>query len=140
MLYVDTSALVALCVREPMSEAVANWYQSCQDELVSGVWCVTEFASALGLKQRTGQISEAQSATAWQDFERLCATDLQLTPIEPPVFHQAGLLSLDRSIGLRAGDALHLATALDCKARAMVTLDAALERAAKLKGIDSIAI
>ncbi|SAL19464.1 tRNA(fMet)-specific endonuclease VapC [Caballeronia arvi] len=140
MMYVDTSVLVALCVREPKSEAAANWYESCEDELISGVWCVTEFASALSLKRRTGQISEEQSASAWQDFERLCATDLQLTPIEPPVFHQAAVLSLDTSIGLRAGDALHLAIALDCKAHAMVTLDAALARAASMKSIDSIDI
>lgn len=140
MVYVDTSVLVALCVREPKSEAAANWYASCHDELISGVWCVTEFASALALKQRTGQISDEQSASAWRDFERLCATDLQLTPIEPPVFHRAAVLSLDASVALRAGDALHLATALDCKAHAMATLDAALARAAKVKDIDSVDI
>jgi uncharacterized protein len=43
----------------------------------------------------------------------MCATDLQLTPIEPPVFHQAAMLTLDASSGPRAGDALHLATALE---------------------------
>ncbi len=140
MVYMDTSALVALCVKEPMSEAVARWYEATGDELISGVWCVTEFASALSLKQRTGQISEDQSTSAWQRFERPCATDLQLTPIEPPVFHQAAVLTLDMSIGLGAGDALHLATAIDCKAPAMVTLDATLARAAKTKGLDLVSI
>jgi uncharacterized protein len=140
MIYVDTSVLVALCANEAMSAAVASWYESADDELISGVWCVTEFASALSLKQRTGQISAEQSASAWQSFERLCATDLQLTPIEPPVFHRAAVLTLDVTSGLRAGDALHLATALDCKAHAMAALDAALLRAAKAQGIDAVTI
>ena len=135
MVYVDTSVLVALCVQERMTAAVSSWYASVKDDLISGAWCVTEFASALGIKRRTGQMTEEQSAFAWQSFERICASDLQLTPIEPPVFHQAALLTLDASTGLRAGDALHLATALDCKARTIATLDTVLATHSKKKKI-----
>ncbi|SAL82960.1 hypothetical protein AWB68_06722 [Caballeronia choica] len=126
--YVDTSVLVPLCVNEPMSAAVAKWYAGCTDELTSAVWCVTEFASALGIKQRTGQISADQGASAWQAFERLCAGDLQLLPLEPHTFHRAAALTLDASTGLRAGDALHLACALDARVKAMATLDDVLAR------------
>jgi uncharacterized protein with PIN domain len=52
MVYVDTSVLVALCVREPKSAAVTRWYAACREELVCAVWCMTEFASALGIKLR----------------------------------------------------------------------------------------
>ncbi|BBU26848.1 ribonuclease VapC [Burkholderia sp. THE68] len=135
MVYVDTSVLVALCVRERMTAAVSQWYASVKDDLISGVWCVTEFASALGIKRRTGQLTEEQSAFAWRSFERMCASDLKLTPVEPPVFHQAAVLTLDASTGLRAGDALHLATALDCKARTIATLDAVLANNSKRKKI-----
>ena len=65
MLYVDTSALVALIVPEPGSAAVARWYASATGELVSAVWCITEFASALGIKQRTGQLDSRQAQQAW---------------------------------------------------------------------------
>jgi predicted nucleic acid-binding protein len=65
--------LVALCVSEPQSAAVTRWYEACSDDLTSAVWCVTEFASAFGIKQRTGQITGEQGAAAWQAFERLCA-------------------------------------------------------------------
>jgi uncharacterized protein len=139
MIYVDTSVLVALCAPEPMTAAVARWHASTDDELISGTWCVTEFASALGIKQRTGQLSREQAATAWHAFERICAADLQLTPIEPPVFHQAALLTLDASTGLRAGDALHLATALDCKAKSIATLDNLLAANSKKRKIKPIA-
>ena len=60
-IYVDTSALVALVVNEPRSTAVADWYARAKGELVSAVWCVTEFASALGIKQRTGQLDQEQA-------------------------------------------------------------------------------
>ncbi|HEY0293735.1 MAG TPA: type II toxin-antitoxin system VapC family toxin [Bordetella sp.] len=131
MVYVDTSVLVALCVNEPKSIAVAKWYAACDDELISAAWCVTEFASALGIKQRTGQIAGEQGATAWQAFERLCASDLQLWPVKPSTFHRAAVLTLDVASSLRAGDALHLAAALDAKAKSMATLDDVLARNAK---------
>ncbi|TAL95299.1 MAG: PIN domain-containing protein [Paraburkholderia sp.] len=131
MVYVDTSVLVALCVNESKSAAVARWYAACTDELASAAWCVTEFASALGIKQRTNQITAEQGATAWQAFERLCAGDLQLLPVDPPTFHRAAVLTLDAATSLRAGDALHLATALDAKAKDMATLDDVLARNAK---------
>jgi hypothetical protein len=131
MVYVDTSVLVALCVNESKSAAVARWYAACTDELASAAWCVTEFASALGIKQRTNQITAEQGATAWQALERLCAGDLQLLPVDPPTFHRAAVLTLDAATSLRAGDALHLATALDAKAKDMATLDDVLARNAK---------
>lgn len=131
MVYVDTSVLVALCVNEPESASVARWYAACSEELTSAVWCVTEFASAMGIKQRTKQMTAEQGATAWQAFERLCASDLQLLPVEPATFHRAAVLTLDATTGLRAGDALHLAAALEAKAKSMATLDVVLARNAK---------
>lgn len=131
MLYVDTSVLVALHVREPKSAGVSRWYTGCTDELVSAAWCVSEFASALGIKQRTGQIGEAESQAAWRQFERMCAGDLYLLPVEPATFHRAAILSLDVASGLRAGDALHLAAALEAKAKGMATLDEVMAKNAK---------
>ena len=131
MVYVDTSVLVALCVNEPKSASVAKWYAACNEELTSAVWCVTEFASALGIKQRTAQITSEQGATAWRAFERLCASDLQLVPVDPATFHRAAVLTLDAATGLRAGDALHLAAALQAKVKNMATLDDVLARNAK---------
>ncbi len=131
MVYVDTSVLLALLLKEPRSSDVARWYAACQDDLVSAMWCVTEFASALSIKRRTGQIVEEEAQTAWQRFERLCANDLQLVPVEPATFHRAAVLALDAGSGLRAGDALLLAAALDVKAKGMATLDEVLAKYAR---------
>lgn len=131
MIYVDTSVLVALHTNEIKSADVTRWYAACTDELVSAVWCVSEFASALGIKQRTGQISDAGGQAAWVQFERMCANDLQLLPVEPQTFHRAAVLTLDAATGLRAGDALHLASALDIRAKSIATLDDVLAKNAK---------
>jgi predicted nucleic acid-binding protein len=140
MLYVDTSVLVALCTHEARTMDVVRWYERCTDELTSAAWCVTEFASALGLKQRTGQLNEEQAQAAWMQFERVCANDLQLLPVETMTFHKAAVLTMKSATGLRAGDALHLACALEAKAKAMVTLDVVLAKNAKNHKISSITI
>jgi len=133
--YVDTSVLVALCVNEPKSENASRWYSKCEDKLVSSVWCVTEFASALGIKQRTGQITTEEAQITWQNFQRLCTNDLTLLSPDPEIFHNAALLTLDAATGLRAGDALHLTTALQANAKRMATLDELFARNAEQRKI-----
>jgi uncharacterized protein len=128
MLYVDTSVLVALCTHETKTADVVKWYVECTEELAFAACCVTEFAGAMGLKQRTGQLTQEQAQTAWMQFERLCANDLQLLPVEVTTFHKAAVLTMDASAGLRAGDALHLACTMQAKAEGMATLDAVLAK------------
>jgi hypothetical protein len=132
MLYVDTSVLVALCTHEDRTESAIRWYQGCKAELASAVWCVTEFASALSLKERTGQLDHEQAQAAWMQFERVCANDLQLLAMNNQLFHKAAELTRQSKSGLRAGDALHLASALHSKAKTMVTFDQGLAKSSKL--------
>jgi len=140
MLYVDTSVLVALCTNEAKTADAVKWYGDCAEELASAAWCVTEFASALGLKQRTGQLTEPQAQTAWVNFERMCANDLNLLPVEPMTFHKAAMLTMDAAAGLRAGDALHLACAMEAKVAGMVTLDSVLAKNAQRVKVKPVTI
>jgi uncharacterized protein len=136
MVYVDTSVLVAMCTQEAKTADALKWYTDCTQELVSAAWCVTEFASALGLKQRTGQLNAEQAATAWTQFERMCANDLQLLPVDAKAFHKAAMMTMNVTSGLRAGDALHLACASEAKCKSMATLDVVLAKNAKLQKMD----
>jgi uncharacterized protein len=140
MIYVDTSVWVALCTQEVKTADTLRWYAKCTAALVSATWCVTEFASALSLKTRTQQLTSKQASAAWVYFERLCANDLELLPVESAVFHQAALLTMNHRSGLRAGDALHLACALAIKAKSLATLDVLLAKNARQLKIECIAL
>jgi predicted nucleic acid-binding protein len=140
VIYVDTSVLVALILNEPHSAAVADWYAGQQGELVAAVWCIPEFASALGIKQRTGGLDALQARSAWTRFERLLAADLRLLPVDPAHFHRAAELVLDAASALRAGDALHLACAEAAGAKRIATLDLVLSRNAQRLMIKPVAL
>ena len=121
MVYVDTSVLLALLAHESSSASVACWYAATKAELVSATWCVTELASALAIKQRTGQMNSEPTRAAWEQFCRLVANDLKLVPLAPADFHRAATLTLDVASSLRAGDGLHLACALQAGAKSIAT-------------------
>ena len=140
MVYVDTSVLVPLFLNEPHSAAAIHWYARERSELVAAVWCIVEFASALGIKQRTGAIDAQQAQGAWTRFERMVAADLRLLPVEPASFHRAAELVLNAASGLRAGDALHLACAEAAGAKRMATLDEVLGRNARRLKIKPVAL
>jgi len=131
MVYVDTSVLVPLFINEPHSVAAADWYAREKSELVAAACCIPEFASALGIKQRTGAIDAEQARGAWTRFERMVAADLRLFPVEVAHFHRAAELVFDAASTLRAGDALHLACAEAVGAKHMATLDNVLARNAQ---------
>lgn len=131
MVYLDTSAIVALIVNETHSAVVARWYAGTRADLVSAAWCVPEFASALGIKQRTQQLNADQAVQAWERFGRFVASDLTLLPVEPAAYHRAAVMILDAGSTLRAGDALHLACAEQAGAKNVATLDEVLARNAQ---------
>jgi uncharacterized protein len=133
--------LVPLFLNEPHSVPVANGYAREKGELVAAAWCVAEFASALGIKQRTGAIDAQQAQGAWARFERMAAANLRLLPVAPADFDRAAELVLDPASALRAGDALHLACcAQTAGATHRATLDDALRRHALRLKIKAVAL
>jgi predicted nucleic acid-binding protein len=140
MVYVDTSVLVPLFLHEPHSAAVADWYAREKGELVAAAWCVPEFASALGIKQRTGAIDSSQARGAWDRFDRMVAADLRLLPVGPADFQRAAELVLDAANALRAGDALHLACAQVAGSKHIATLDEVMLRNARRLKIKPVAL
>ena len=140
MVCVDTSALVALFTNEATAGRMANWIAEETRPLISGDWCVTEFASALSLKKRTLQITSRQSNAAWKVFSEFCQGNLRLLPLDREVFSQAAHLVRNSKNGLRAGDALHLALALRVKATAFFTLDVRLAESVRQSKLPSITL
>ena len=135
MIYLDTSAAIPLFVSEPTSAAVDAWFEACNETLISSDWILTEFARALSIKVRRGELEKKQSQAAWKDFESFCQSGLRLVTVSRSAFRQAAQLVQNVPGGLRSGDSLHLAMAIEAGAASIATADVNLAKNAKLKGL-----
>ena len=140
MIYVDTSALVPVFIREPKSEAVIDWIESSGERLAISEWSLVEFASAAAIKVRTGEAAAnlAKQATARvHEFARKHCTVAVPGREE---FHRAAELAGDDTLKLRAGDALHLAIAASLNAQRILCLDDAMINSAKSLGMKAVTV
>lgn len=136
MVYVDTSALVALVANEPTAAALSRWLAGQADEpLCSADWCVPEVAGALAIKVRTGQFDSALADEAWEAFGAVCDEELTLVPMQAADFATAAQMCRIPQANLRAGDALHLAVALRQGCDGFLALDASLNVNAQASGL-----
>ena len=139
-MYVDTSVIVAMLTDEPKTQACKNWFKALKQAPMSGDWLVTEFYRAIALKQRTGQLREKDVKATMHQFEHLTNNGgIKLMPIARETFAKAGQLTHQYG-NTRAGVALHLSVALQCEAKAFVTLDNAQAASAKQLGFDVVTI
>jgi hypothetical protein len=131
----DTSVLVAALTNEARTEDVQLWLGRQKPEtLVISPWVVTEFSTALSIKVRSRQIGAQHRASALAMFAELCRDNLTLLPISAGQFQVAARLADQHALGLRAGDALHLAIVLEYGAE-LVTLDRELADAGSASGV-----
>ncbi len=135
MYYLDASAAVAAITDEPHSERIWNWL-SRHDEaavLVSG-WVSPEIASALSIKLRTGALTLEDRAAAGANWRDLRNTSLGLLVVTDSHFGAASTFCDQHELGLRAGDALHLAIVASA-GLTLLTFDRTMANAACQLGI-----
>jgi hypothetical protein len=138
MLYLDTSLLVAALTNEAETGRMQSWLgQQAEDDLAISDWVTTEFSSALSIKLRAGHIEPAQRADALAMFTRLTTDSFAVVPISRLQFRIAARFVDQHTLGLRAGDALHLAVCAD-RGATLCTLDRRLSDAGSVLGIKTI--
>ncbi len=136
MFYLDTSVLVPLFVPEPQSAPIRAWFDA-QAAKTAGVklaisaWTLTEFASAMGIKVRDKGLKPAQAQTACALMQKLSADSLCVFTPTRSAFDRAAEYLAQHALGLRAGDALHLAIAQHENLACLYTLDRRLIEAAR---------
>ena len=135
MIYLDTSVVVALLTPEALSPRALAWLEQCRDTLISSDWLITETHSALGIKQRHHGLSPEARKAAGEHFDRLLQGGLELRSLDRDRFRQAAELLHDPALGLRAGDALHLAVALHSRCSHLASFDGRMRQAAAALGL-----
>ncbi len=139
MIYLDTSVVVPLFVPETGTSRVLAWRNALTSpdigELAMSSWAVCEFTSAIGIKVRNRDITAGQGETVRGMLESLLLPKLAIVEATPTDFRLAEIMLREFSLGLRAGDALHLAIASRCEAREFVSLDRTLCKIADAFGL-----
>ena len=139
-LYLDTSLLVAALTNEAATERTQKWLvQQNSATLAISEWVATEFSAALSMKLRTGQLSIDDRAGALAMFTRLIAESLTVLPISGLHFRAAARLADNYGLGLRAGDALHLAVVSENGAT-LCSLDRRLTSAGRELGVQTLLV
>jgi predicted nucleic acid-binding protein len=137
-LYLDTSLLVAALTRESKTATVQRWLrEQSTTALALSDWTITEFSAALSLKLRERQIAADDRADVLAAFARWVEESFTLFPLSNLQFRTAARFADQYALGLRAGDALHLAVCAD-QAATLCTLDRRLGKAAPSLGVKTI--
>ena len=134
MRYVDTSILIAYLTPEAGSAAAKAFMLSAGEPLAISSWSELELLSALGVKLRTKQLTDAQAKDVIDVYVRLISPQFRRLAVLDADHRNAAVLLSGWQTTLRAGDALHLAIAAGHSAT-VFTLDRGMAVAGGILGI-----
>jgi uncharacterized protein len=133
--YLDTSVLVSALTKETRTADVQAWMaRQNPGDLAISPWVVTEFSAALSMKVRSGQLGLEHRAITLSAFSRITAESLHMIAVSHRHYRAAAQFADQAPLGLRAGDALHLAIAFEA-GLSIATLDRKLAEAGNALGV-----
>lgn len=139
MVYVDTSVIVKLYIKEKYSMAASGWLKQNNESIPLTSFHELELINAIHLKKFRTEISLAETHLIMSRFEEHEKNGVYYRPPLnwPDIFINAIELSRKHtaSIGSRALDILHVASALSIGSERFLTLDDRQTRLAALAGM-----
>jgi len=130
--YLDASFVVSPFVTDFHTERADRWIADMKEEAIVSELCALEFAASVSRGVRTGRMTVQAAQEALGDFDdwrARSAVSLQMNEIDTGL---AAALVRDFATKLAAADALHLAAAMNARAK-LVTFDSRLVAAARVK-------
>jgi predicted nucleic acid-binding protein len=137
-LFVDTSALVKYYYPEVGSERVETILLKAKKVYLCQI-AVTEFASALMKKMRTGTLGKEKQVILWNVFlDDLKAGQMELIHLDDRHYLKAADIIRDygQKEGMRTLDSLQLVAALDVPDAKFIAADKSLSRLANKMGLN----
>jgi uncharacterized protein len=135
ILYLDTSVVVAALTPEAGSARVQEWIAGqAPGVLAVSEWGRVEFSSALAIKARSKAIDLEQRAAALSAYARFSEESFVILATGDRHMQAAAFIVDQFALGLRGGDALHLAVCAEHGAT-LCTLDRKLFEAGAILGV-----
>ena len=138
MIYLDTNLVVALCTPERDSERIEAALATIKEGFCISEWTRVEFTSAVGIKFRNRELGEPLARRVLSDYYEAFEPGIEVITPSRDDYILAAYYLQDIKSGLRGGDALHIAVAVNSKATRLLTLDRAFIKAAR--AIDEISV
>lgn len=138
MIYLDTSFVCSLHMRDSNSPVAAQLVQRAREPLVISTLAEVEAVNAFSLRLFRQEWTYVNMRNAVRDLAADMQNGLLLQMLLPDAaFERAKALAqtLTPSIGVRSADLLHLAAAIELGAGTLFTFDQRQQKAAKAAGL-----
>ena len=139
MVYVDTSVIVKLYIREELSRAASNWIKTNNEAIPLTGFHELEFTNAVQLKRFRSEATEDEAFVITTRFKEHENKGIFYRPQLDwsEIFNYAVDLSEEHTAmtGARSLDILHIAAALSIKADKFLTADGRQTEVARLAGL-----
>jgi uncharacterized protein len=130
MLYIDTSALVPMCLSQEATENILQYIASQSGEVAVSDWGITEFYSALGSSVRARALTPRVADQAVNELFHQLRDGLMTYRVDHSDQEKAQSIMSHWRNSPKAGDAVHLAITSRLQAQ-LLTRDKAMARHAK---------
>ena len=123
MIYLDTNVFISMHIADSTTMAAESWVVQQSVPLAMSTWSIAEFRGNVALRVRKKEMSPRLAAEIFDKFDTKFAAGVTTLPVTDAAHQRAAHWLRSPDCALQTADALHLASALEYEAAAIVTFD-----------------